>query len=246
MRKLSFAFVTAFILGLGWMLALSAMPALAQQVGQDNLTVELVAETDNAEPGSAVALGFVPAPDPRWHGHWKNPGDAGLDTRLDWKLPQGMTAGALRYPVPARLLIAGIMNYVYKGPYTQLVMLKVPAGLAPGTALPIAVRADYLVCTDEVCVPETENLAINLIVGDGAISAERRARFDEWRRAFPKPLGSEGKFAVANGAMRIAIPYPASAPLAADAYFYPLTTEALTYSAPQKMTRQGDTTLVGV
>jgi len=181
MRKLSFALVTAF----AWVLAV-ILPAEAQQAGQDNLTVELVAETDNPAPGGEVTLAFVAKPDEGWHGYWKNPGDAGLDTRLDWKLPQGVTAGELRYPVPTRLMVAGIMNYVYKGSYTQLVTLKVPAGLKPGTALPITVRADYLVCTDEVCVPETENLSINLIVGDGAISAERRTRFDEWRRAFPK------------------------------------------------------------
>ncbi len=29
---------------------------------------------------------------------------------------QGATAGPLRYPVPQRLLIAGLMNYVYEGP----------------------------------------------------------------------------------------------------------------------------------
>ncbi|WP_423602118.1 protein-disulfide reductase DsbD family protein [Sphingomonas sp. MS122] len=242
MRRLSFALVTL----LCWIAALAAVPAAAQQAGQDNLAVELVAETDSPAPGSEVTLAFVATPDPGWHGYWKNPGDAGLDTRLDWKLPQGVTPSELRYPVPTRLLIAGIMNYVYKGSYTQLATLKIPAGLAPGTALPIAVRADYLVCTDEVCVPESENLTINLTVGDGAIPAERRARFDQWRRAFPKPLGSQGKFAVADGTMRIAIPYPASAPLGADAYFFPLNTEALVYSAPQKLTRDGDNVIVEV
>lgn len=241
MRKLSFALVTV----LAWFLA-AVLPAAAQQAGQNNLTVELVAETDSPAPGSEVTLAFVAKPNPGWHGYWKNPGDAGLDTRLDWKLPQGVTAGELRYPVPTRLMVAGIMNYVYKGSYTQLVTLKIPAGLKPGTALPITVRADYLVCTDEVCVPETENLAIDLTVGDGAISGERRARFDEWRRAFPKPLGSEGKFAVADGTLRVAIPYPASAPLGADAYFFPLTLEAVNYSAPQKLTRDGDTVVVEV
>jgi len=241
MRKLSFALVTAF----AWVLAV-ILPAEAQQAGQDNLTVELVAETDNPAPGGEVTLAFVAKPDEGWHGYWKNPGDAGLDTRLDWKLPQGVTAGELRYPVPTRLMVAGIMNYVYKGSYTQLVTLKVPAGLKPGTALPVTVRADYLVCTDEVCVPETENLSINLIVGDGAISAERRTRFDEWRRAFPKPLGSEGRFTVADGILRVAIPYPASAPLGADVYFFPLTLEAMNYSAPQKLTRDGDSLVVEV
>ncbi len=235
MRSFGFAFVT-------WLACLIALtvPVAAQPAGQDNLTVELVAETDNPAPGSDVTLAFAATPDPGWHGYWKNPGDAGLETRLDWKLPQGVTAGELRYPVPTRLMIAGIMNYVYKGGFTQLATLKIPAGLAPGTALPIAVRADYLVCTDEVCVPETETLSITLTVGDGTISTERRARFDQWRRALPKPLGSEARFAIRDGVARIAIPYPASAPLSDDAYFYPLTQLALTYNAPQEVTRDGD------
>lgn len=239
MRKFGFAFMT-------WLACLFAMtlPVHAQQAGQDNLTVELVAETDTPAPGSDVTLAFVATPDPGWHGYWKNPGDAGLETRLDWKLPKGVAAGELRYPVPTRLMIAGIMNYVYKGSFTQFATLKIPAGLAAGTVLPVQVRADYLVCTDEVCVPETETLSITLTVGDGAISPERRARFDGWRRAFPKPLGSEGKFAIADGVARIAIPWPANAPVGEDAYFYPLTGLALTYNAPQKVTRDGDTLLI--
>ncbi len=242
MRRFGFVFITI----LAWMIAALADigPVAAQQAGQDNLTVELVAETDTPAAGGEVTIAFVARPDPGWHGYWKNPGDAGLDTRLDWKLPAGMTAGELRYPVPTQLMISGIMNYVYKGSYTQLATLKIPTGLAAGTALPISVRADYLVCTDEVCVPETENLSIRLNVGDGAILSERRARFDTWRRAFPKPLGSEAKFAIADGVARIAIPYPASSPLADDSYFYPLTTSALNYSAPQKVTRDGDTVVI--
>lgn len=239
MRSFGFWFVT-------WLACLiaSIAPASAQQPRQNNLTVELVAETDNPASGGEVTLAFAATPDPGWHGYWKNPGDAGLETRLDWTLPQGVTAGPLQYPVPTRLLIAGIMNYVYKGSFTNLVTLKLPAGLAPGTKLPIAVRADYLVCTDEICVPETENLAIALTVGDGTITPERRARFDTWRRALPKPLGSQGSFAVADGTARIAIPYPANAPLTADAYFYPLTQLALTYNAPQKVSRDGDTLII--
>ena len=37
-------------------------------------------------------------------------------------------AGPLRYPVPTRLTIAGLMNYVYERDYAVLVRLKVPAG----------------------------------------------------------------------------------------------------------------------
>ncbi len=239
MRRFGFALVTL-------LLALFALPAAAQPAGQDNLKVELIAESDAPVPGSEVTIAFVAKPNPGWHGYWKNPGDAGLDTRLDWTLPQGVTAGELRYPVPTRLMIAGIMNYIYKGNYTQFATLKIPAGLTPGTKLPIAVRADYLICTDEICVPETENLTLNLTVGDGTITPERRAQFDQWRRLLPKLLGSEAKFQVADGTLRIAIPFPASMDLWKDAYFFAQTPDAVTYSAPQSVTRDGDTVIVTV
>ena len=221
MRRFGFALVTL-------LLALVAVPVAAQPAGQNNLTVDLVAESDAPAAGSEVTIAFVAKPNPGWHGYWKNPGDAGLDTRLDWTLPQGVTAGELRYPVPTRLMIAGIMNYIYKGNYTQFATLKIPAGLAPGTALPIAVRADYLICTDEICVPETENLTINLTVGDGSITPERRAQFDQWRRLLPKPLGSQATFQVTDGTLRIAIPFPASVDLWKDAYFFAQTADAVT------------------
>lgn len=239
MRRFGFALVT-------FLLALVALPAAAQPAGQNNLTVDLVAESDAPAAGSEVTIAFVAKPNPGWHGYWKNPGDAGLDTRLDWTLPQGVTAGELRYPVPTRLMIAGIMNYIYKGNYTQFATLKIPAGLAPGTKLPIAVRADYLICTDEICVPETENLTLDLTVGDGTITPERRAQFDQWRRLLPKPLGSEAKFQVTDGTLRIAIPFPASVDLWKDAYFFAQTPDAVTYSAPQSVTRDGDTLILSV
>ena len=105
--------------------------AWAQQPGERHVRVELVAETARPAPGSRVALALVSMPEPGWHGYWKNGGDAGVETRLDWTLPAGVTAGPLAYPVPGRLLVAGLMNYVYEKPWTQFVELAVPAGLAP-------------------------------------------------------------------------------------------------------------------
>ena len=65
---------------------------------------------------------------PGWHGYWLNPGDAGLPMSVEWQLPPGCRCGPLRYPVPTRLTIAGLMNYVYERDYAVLVRLKVPGG----------------------------------------------------------------------------------------------------------------------
>ena len=36
---------------------------------------------------------------------------------VKWQLPPGFSAGPLRYPVPTRLTVADLMNYVYERDY---------------------------------------------------------------------------------------------------------------------------------
>ncbi|URW76099.1 thioredoxin family protein [Sphingomonas donggukensis] len=220
-------------------LAFFATQAAAQAPGERHIAITLVAESETPRAGEKMTLAFAATPQQGWHGYWKNPGDAGVETTAAWTLPAGVTAGPIQYPVPQRLLISGLMNYVYEGPFAQFVTLTLPGGLAQGTALPVSVKLDYLVCTDQVCVPESQTLTTRLTVGDGAVSLERRAEFDGWRRAMPKPLGSPARFAVADGQVRLAVPYPADSP-ATDPYFFPLTQGVVDYAAPQRLTREGD------
>ena len=237
--------VLRFILA-AWLAAIAwAVPAAAQITPGPHLALELVAESAAPAPGSTVMLAVRATPDPGWHGYWTNPGDAGVPDRFTWTLPAGATVGAVRYPVPHRLMIAGIMNYVFEGEYAMLVPLSVPQGLAAGTALPVSARIDYLVCTEEVCVPESATVQMRLTVGDGAIDPAARTRFDGWRAKLPRPLGSPAAFAAAGDTLRLSIPLPAAA-TAADPYVFPLTERAIDHSAPQTVTREGDTLLVSV
>ena len=224
----------------GILALLSAAGAVAQE---RHLAIELVAESATPKAGASVTLALASTPEPEWHGYWINGGDAGVPTNAKWTLPAGVTAGPLQYPVPERLLVSGLMNYVYEKPYAHLVELRVPAGLAAGTRLPVRVDLDYLVCTREICVPEKQTLSTELTVGDGTIAAATRARFDGWRRAMPKPLGSEARFAKANGQFRLQVPFPAGAALG-EAYFYPLSGGAIDFAAPQSVRREGDALIV--
>ncbi|ODU20500.1 MAG: thiol:disulfide interchange protein [Sphingomonas sp. SCN 67-18] len=230
-----------------WLMTLLAallLPAAARaQDGTPHIAATLLAESDRPAPGQTVTIAFVMKPQPGWHGYWKNPGDAGLETELKWTLPAGVTAGPLSYPVPERLMIAGLMNYVYEGDHTLFATLTVPAGMAAGTRLPVRVRADWLECTDKICVPAGADLATDLTVGDGGIDPARRAAFDGWRARIPKPLGGQAQFAVAGGKIRLAVPWPAGAAIE-DPYFYPLTADAIDYAAPQQVLRNGDMLVV--
>src|SRR5215213_599701 len=92
------------------LLALLLTPALAQ-ARVNAIQPELVAEGP-AVPGGEVELAILMHTRSGWHGYWVNPGDAGLPMEVRWQLPNGFAAGPLRYPVPTRLTVAGLMNYV--------------------------------------------------------------------------------------------------------------------------------------
>ncbi|WP_188063491.1 protein-disulfide reductase DsbD family protein [Sphingobium sp. KCTC 72723] len=225
---------------------LVAFPALAQGAfgnGPPHIAARLVAESTAPAPGKGTAIAFAMVPEAGWHGYWENPGDAGLGMTVTWTLPKGVSVGPLRYPVPETLLISGLMNHVYEGPYGVLANLTVAAGIAPGTRLPVRVKAQWLACTDKVCVPESGEMALDLIAGDGAVVAADRARFDGWRTHLPRPLGAQATYAVVDGKLRLSVPFPADAQ-ASDMHLFPLAEGLTRYAAPQSVTRQGDRLLV--
>ena len=150
--------------------------------GAPHISAHLVAESVTPAPGKTTNIAFAMVPEAGWHGYWENPGDAGLGMTVSWTLPKGVSVGRLRYPVPETLLISGLMNHVYEGPYGILATLTVAPDVAAGTRLPVRVKAQWLACTDKVCVPESGEMALDLVAGDGQVAAADRARFDsKWR-----------------------------------------------------------------
>ena len=211
-------------------LLLILCPTLSEARG---IVPQLVAEGP-APPGGEVELAIHMRPAVGWHGYWLNPGDAGLPMDVQWKLPNGFTAGSLRYPVPTRLKVAGLMNYVFEHDYAVLVRLKVPADARE--TVPIRAQAHWLACTDKICVPEQGELSLDLPVGKGA---PNRAEFDSWRTKLEQPLATIGHFAAEGDSLRVAIPLPASA-RADEPYLFPITDHAVDYEAPQSFRRAGD------
>jgi thiol:disulfide interchange protein/DsbC/DsbD-like thiol-disulfide interchange protein len=222
-----------------WQLcALLLIPAPAQ-AAPNHIHPELVAES-SALPGETVTLAIAMRPEQGWHGYWLNPGDAGLGMALDWSLPPGANAGEPRYPVPDTLLIAGLMNHVYKGPYAVLVPLTLPRDAQPGATLPIAVAAQWLACTDQICVPERATLRTSITV---APPGPADPRFDAWRAHLPAPLGAQAHFALAGDTIRLGIPLPAAMPVT-EPHFFSAQDRVAAYAAPQAFSRKGDMLIV--
>ncbi|MDO9488827.1 MAG: protein-disulfide reductase DsbD family protein, partial [Sphingomonadaceae bacterium] len=210
-----------------------ALPALAQSWAQlEHTRVELIAETAAPAPGSKLTLGFVTSPKPTWHTYWLNPGDAGAPTRAVWTLPAGASAGELRYPTPETFVVSGLMNYVYSHENVLLTEVSVPAGLAAGTPFPITAKFDWLVCDDEICVPEGATLTLNLVTGDGSADPARTAAFAKARAALPRMVDWPARFSFVGDRFVLAVPF-AQAAKVRGGYFFPSVEGAIGYAAPQ-------------
>ncbi len=223
------------ILALLWA-ALWSTEALAQT---HHMKAELVAESP-VEPGQTETLALHFTPEPGWHGYWLNPGDAGYGMDLKWTLPEGWSVGEPEYPVPHRLVVGGLMNHVYEADYAVLLPLKIPAGAAVQNAAPIEVKGSWLVCTDEICVPEQADLKLDL-----SKVAAGDARFDRWRAAIPAELDRTAAFEAKSDLLRLAIPVPASLQLG-DPHVFIDQVQLVDYAAPQKFYRDGDTLVIEI
>jgi len=243
MNLQSEAFVTR-----GWraVLALLALtlialsPAHAQST---HIQPKLVAESAAPAPGSGTTLALTMAPEKTWHGYWVNGGDAGFGLSVEWNAPEGVTIAPFRYPVPDALILFGMMNHVYEHPYALLAEVRVDKSVAAGTDLTLSGVANWLACTDKVCVPEKAVISVALKAGDGKIAPAERTRFDRWRALLPQPLDRHGTWEKRGDMVRFAIPLPASTAIDAPHLFVE-TQDVVDYAAPQSFSRNGDQIIV--
>jgi thiol:disulfide interchange protein DsbD len=148
----------------------SRAPEAATPGPQKNarIEVELVPMSAWAAPGSTAIVALRQSIQPGWHTYWRNPGDSGGPTTLDWTLPSGVTAGDILWPLPNRQRLQDIVNLGYEGQVFLPVPIDIPASATPGTRLPLTVRANLFVCSDEMCVPDSFTLRLDLLIRDGA------------------------------------------------------------------------------
>ena len=77
------------------------------EVTTPQVKAELVAYApDGVEPGKKVMVGLQIIHKPEWHTYWKNSGDSGQPTDLQWTLPAGVTAGEVQWPTPRKSKLA--------------------------------------------------------------------------------------------------------------------------------------------
>jgi len=128
--------------------------------------VSLISDSSEVAPGSDFYLAIQMVSKEGWHTYWRNPGEVGEATRIEWSaVPDGIEIGKIQWPVPEKGDLVGSLAYFYGA--TNLLMLPVHVGdtVAKGD-LRISGKVFWLECSDTQCVPKNTEVTIALVVGD--------------------------------------------------------------------------------
>ena len=180
--------------------------------------------------GGVATVGLYIEPDPNWHAYWINPGDAGLPATMRWELPAGFSASEFRFPAPHVIPFGELITYAFEEPILLLSEVTVPAGLVPGEPVQLHGQARWVVCDDELCVPEKASLSLTLAVGDGTPDNEQAERFAAARAKLPATVDWPSRFELLGNEVRVAIETPAPAADMHDPYLFVATRRLVEYA----------------
>ena len=123
--------------------------------------------------GETFWLGLQIQHQAHWHTYWRNPGDSGLATELQWQLPEGLKPGNLIWPAPQKIPVGSMANYGYEG----TVLLVTPVQVAPKfkaneapSDITVQLHASWLVCKQE-CIPQEGDFVVRVPVKGSTVMA---------------------------------------------------------------------------
>jgi len=207
----------------------------AQSPAETPAEVHLISEEKSVRPGGSFWVGIFFQLDPGWHIYWQNPGDSGEPPKIEWQLPPGFRAGAIRWPRPIRLGTASVGDYGYEGQVLLMAAIEPTTNFTPRSPISIAANVKYVVCR-EICIPGKSDLSLSFPLSTQRVSepSEWRELFKSTRAQFPKPLPHEWKVSAKSVGDNFILLVEGAGP-ASEVKFFPLDRSVIENAAPQTL-----------
>ena len=197
---------------------LAIKAVLSAGVDSSHMRAELLSEHSYLVAGRVLPLALRLQPDEGWHTYWRNPGDTGLEARLNWQLPEGFRVGDIAWPIPQRIDYAGLTSFGHYADTWLLIPVAIPgqtqlnqlAQQSPDGLIRLRAHAKWLVC-EEVCIPGEGDFELALPVAKSAsqpniANESLRDDFALARMALPKQLDGAPAVFSTNQHMEVQLP----------------------------------------
>ena len=205
-----------------------------QKVGQVEAT--LLAEPASIAPEKSFTVAIRLRMDPEWHTYWKNSGDSGFATQIEWELPEGFQAGEIQWPYPERVVVGGIVSYAFHNEAWLLTQISTPKKLPP--TLVIKAKVSWLMCK-EICIPGEATLSLTLPPGGREIKLENEALFEAAREKLPSTVDKLNPQAhwLSSNRISFQINFKNEDLIISNAYFFSDDANQIVHERPQIFTQ---------
>lgn len=147
---------------------------MAGDPAEDAVQARLIAGGQAVVPGQTLRLGVHLAQDEGWHTYWRNGGDSGLPTYIEWDLPEGVEAGPILWPTPKLYEEAGgLLAYGYADDIVLFTDVRLPEDLRVGDTVTFRADVDWLMCK-ELCIPGAAEVELTLPVASAPVPTTGR------------------------------------------------------------------------
>jgi len=127
------------------------------------VSARLIADTTALQAGKSFRLGIELTMAPGWHTYYKDPGQAGMPTKIDWQLPPGFTVKSPLWEKPHQFDEGGIVTFGYIDKTLIAAEVLAPKSLPTSSSLTIKAKVTWLSCNN-ICVPGGTEVTIVLPV----------------------------------------------------------------------------------
>ena len=172
----------------------SARAGGAVEEGNPRVVARLITDADEAlSEGDSLRVGVHFEIDPDWHIYWRNSGDAGMATRIDWSAP-GLRFGDLQWPAP-HVYEQGRGEISTFGYAREVVLFSEATVEHAAESVTLTAEVSYLACKID-CIPGSATLTRTVPTGeadaDGREATLAQRYFDEFASRVPVEPGDLG------------------------------------------------------
>ncbi len=204
---------------------------------------QLVSDVEWIQPGTPFYIGMLFSMRDKWHVYWINPGDSGLEPRIEWTIPEGFTAGDIRWPYPQRFEDGPFATFGHEEYLLLSRKIIPPEDLTPGSKVRFEADASWLACID-ICISQQGRDELVLEVRDEAPRPDARWKeiFSESEKSLPvKDPRWEFSFRIETDRITLYLEAPenVSGDIVKNSEFFPLE-PGLLRTDPVKWVREGN------
>ncbi len=164
-------------------LIIASLQLNAQQ--SPSAIAKIIVDSYSLEKSCSIPIGVLIELEKGWHFYWRNSGDTGVPTSIEFDLPEGISISEIKWPVPKVFEYEGLASYGYDDQILLIAELNVPKSFI-SNSITVSAKIKSLICRD-VCLPFNTTVSAEIKLTNTFSAEKQKSKlFTQTRKNLPE------------------------------------------------------------